>query len=331
MCEAKVREPRYEIIRKALKEAILDRRIKSGLVLLEGPIAKLFETSRGPVHTALEKLHNEGLIQRFDGRGFIPKSYSSDVTPVREPLTFENLGVARVAAENMESTPAADRIFDAVEEAVTMSIAFGHFKINEIALSEYYGVSRTVAREVLGRLKSRQLVEKTNQSPWLAGPLTARAVADDFEIRALLEPALLIDSAPHLDSDKIFAMQQRLQYLIDHPEEQTATAVAKIESELHSEWLSFAHNKKALKMIAQSQLPLMVNRIFFSTLGIPPGDPVFMEKKLIVDHLMQGAYEAAAVSLKVHLKTAAERTKKRLKVLSVFPQPELPSYMVRVA
>lgn len=320
----------YEVIRKALREAILDRRIQPGLVLLEGPIAKLFDTSRGPVHTALEKLFEEGLIQRFDGRGFIPKSFSSDVEPVRAKLTFENLGITKVAAQPVESRPAADRIFDDVEEAVAMSIAFGHFKINEIALSEYYGVSRTVAREVLGRLKSRQLVEKTKQSPWLAGPLTARAVADDFEIRALLEPALLIDSAPQLDPDKVFAMQRRLAHLILHPEEQTASAVAKIESELHSEWLSFAHNKKALKMIAQSQLPLMVNRIFFSTLGIPPGDPVFMENKLVVDHIAQGAYEAAAASLKAHLKHAAERTRKRLKVLSVFPEPQLPPYLVRV-
>lgn len=64
-----------------------------GLVLLEGPLAQLFGTSRVPVRRALSLLHEEGLITRFEGRGFIVAQPDEEVEPLRLALTGELFGL----------------------------------------------------------------------------------------------------------------------------------------------------------------------------------------------------------------------------------------------
>ena len=65
------RRLRYELIRQRLRQAIVEQRVVPGLVLLEGPVAKVFGTSRIPVRKAFELLHAEGLLSTFDGRGYL--------------------------------------------------------------------------------------------------------------------------------------------------------------------------------------------------------------------------------------------------------------------
>ncbi|MBZ5875505.1 GntR family transcriptional regulator [Chromohalobacter israelensis] len=324
------RAPRYVMIQETLRKAIQAQRLPSNQILLEGPIARLFGTSRGPVRKALELLHEQGLISRFEGRGFLATPDPESVKPVRDPLTPEMLGLGGDERPVVDTRSAADRIYVQVEEAVATCLAFGHFRIIETVLSEYHGVSRTVAREVLGRLRNQRLIEKDRHSHWLAGPLTAQAVADDYEIRVLLEPAALKVSGPLLDRAELEAMRDEVQRLIDHPELQNAAAITRLEQDLHQRCLRLYPNRKAREMIAQSQLPVIVNRIFFQTLGVPPDEPLLMEHKLVLDHLLFGAFDAAASSLQSHLQAAAERSRRRLKVLSVFPEPSLPPYLLKI-
>ncbi|RMS28868.1 Regulatory protein, GntR, partial [Pseudomonas coronafaciens pv. garcae] len=56
------------------------------LVLLEAPLAELFGTSRVPVRKALNLLHEEELISRFDGRGYLVNPQSEHVEPLRLSL-----------------------------------------------------------------------------------------------------------------------------------------------------------------------------------------------------------------------------------------------------
>lgn len=324
------RAPRYAMIEDSLRDAIQTGRVPLNQVLLEGPIARLFGTSRGPVRKALERLHEQGLISRFEGRGFLATPEPDEVVPAREALTPERLGLGADASPVVDTRPAAERIHAEVEEVVATCLAFGHYRIVETSLSEYYGVSRTVAREVLGRLRSQRLIEKDRHSHWLAGPLTAQAVAEDYEIRVLLEPAALRASGPLLERRELEAMGARVQRLIDHPDQLTAATIAELEQDLHHSCLRHYRNRKAGEMIAQSQLPVVVNRLFFQTLGVPEGEPLLMEHKLVIDHLLYGAFDAAASSLQSHLLVAAERTRRRLKVLSVFPEPDLPPYLQRI-
>lgn len=323
-------KPRYEVIRDTLRDSLTERRMATGVVLLEGPIANIFGTSRAPVRKALDLLHAEGLISRFEGRGYIAARPNETVAPLRTVLSRATLGLDRDDAA-MDKRPAADRIFPDVEQTVATCITFGHFRLIESALSDYYSVSRTVVRQVLSRLRDRGLVEKDPHAHWLAGPLTARSVAEDYEIRALLEPNALKASAPYLDHRLLQGMRQRLVDVMDGNRPPTPALMAAVEQDLHVVCLRHADNRKAASIIRQSQLPIMVNSVFSRTLGATKDEALFMEHKLVIDHLLRDALDAAASSLEAHLRAAAKRTMQRLKVLSVFPEPPLPAYLVRIA
>ena len=62
---------RYRAIYSSLRSAIQIGRLLPGQVLLEGPIAEVFGTSRIPVRKALKLLSDEGMIRRFDGWGYL--------------------------------------------------------------------------------------------------------------------------------------------------------------------------------------------------------------------------------------------------------------------
>lgn len=90
--EAGERKLRYELIRHRLRQAIVDRRIVPGLVLLEGPVADVFGTSRVPVRKAFHLLHEEGLLQKFMGRGYMVAPRGQQVEPLRLPIDEASLG-----------------------------------------------------------------------------------------------------------------------------------------------------------------------------------------------------------------------------------------------
>src|SRR5882762_7771083 len=87
---------RYEMVEQVLRANIVGGRIPRGLVLLEGPIAALMQTSRAPVQTALLRLEAQGLVRRFDGRGFMVAQPGEAVEPARLDLREIGLHIPKV-------------------------------------------------------------------------------------------------------------------------------------------------------------------------------------------------------------------------------------------
>lgn len=130
------------------------------------------------------------------------------IEPLRLTLSHALLGLA--SDEELDTRPLGERIYEELGSALSTCIAFGHFRLDEQAAAEHYGVSRTVVREALMRLRDRGLVEKEPYSQWLAGPLTAREVTEDYELRACLEPEALRQSAPRLGRELLEQMLERV-------------------------------------------------------------------------------------------------------------------------
>jgi DNA-binding GntR family transcriptional regulator len=321
---------RYQLIHDRLKSAIVRGRITAGLVLLEGPVARLFGTSRVPVRKAFEMLHAGGLLHTFDGRGYLVAHPEGGVpSPVREPLSEAALGFDETPPP-LDLPSHSERIYDALEAAVSLSIVFGHFRINEGDAADTFGVSRGVVREALQRLRDLGLVEKTAYSHWLCGPLTARAVAQDYELRMLLEPAALAASQPFLSHDVLVAARDALDRAIATPDEVDAAALHRLELTLHVECLAYAPNRKLLGMVGRAHMPLTVNHAFYEAFHMHPDVGTLVEHREVVTRLIAGDANGAADALAAHLQAGCRRTLQRLKVLAVLPEPELPGYMQRI-
>ncbi|ADU36843.1 GntR family transcriptional regulator [Variovorax paradoxus] len=324
--EAGERKLRYEVIRNRLRQAIVDKRIVQGLVLLEGPVADVFGTSRVPVRKAFHLLHEEGLLQKFPGRGYMVAPRGQQVEPQRLAIDEASLGQDAQGA-TIYIPSESERIYGEFEQSISAAVVFGHFRIDEVRAMKYFNVNRVALREVLSRLVDRGLVEKSAYAAWRAGPLTARAIAQDFEVLLLLAPAALLESGPKLDEPFLLGLRQALR----DPEAVGTEELLRIEGQIHGDCLSRHPNTKMLGILRQCQMPLIVNRTFCRMFQQLVSPLLLDEYRRIVAHLCEREFALAAEALAAHLQAARKRTQQQLKVLAVLPEPQFPDYLVRVA
>jgi DNA-binding GntR family transcriptional regulator len=321
----RVSERLYEIIYRSLAGQIGGGDLPPGLVLLEGPLADAFQVSRAPVKAALRLLFRDGLVQRFEGRGYMIPGRTA---PLRIGLKAAGLRSGIDGAEDAVPPRAGwERIYLHAEREIGAAIAFGRFRVLEARMAGHYGVSRTVVRDVLSRMHERRLIEKDPRSHWVAGPLTAGTLRDYYEIRRVLEPAALMLAAPRLDADVLAAMRARVQAVAVRRAPVQADTMLALDEDLHVRCVQRTGNFRLTEMIQDSQTVLIANHTFLRYLGVPEALPELDEHRVIFDLLLQGNAEAAAAALRAHLDRSLDRALSRLKVMSVIPLPELPGFL----
>ncbi|MDR2316209.1 MULTISPECIES: GntR family transcriptional regulator [unclassified Pseudomonas] len=321
---------RYETIRNTLREAILGGQAIPGLVLVEGPLAELFGTSRVPVRQALNLLHDEGLIRRFDGRGFLIDPEGTCEAPLRVPLTRKLLGL-EPQEDLIDYRPLGERIYDHLAETVIRFMVFGHYRIDEQTAAQELNVSRNVVREALMRLRDKGLVEKEPYAQWLAGPLTAQAVKQDYELRILLEPDALRQGIEHVPRSELESMLKRIITAQEAGRHVQRADIEQLEQDLHVTCIAGVSNTRMAAVIRQCQIPMNVGRVLHEALHTSNDEAMLIEHRLIFEALLYGTVESACSCLRDHILKARERTLQRLKVLSVLPEPQVPGYLQRMA
>ena len=318
--------PYYQLVRDELARNLVAGKLWPGIVLLEGPIATLLGVSRGPVKRALELLADEGLIRRFSGRGYLVGPPGDEAKPARVNLRALDLDVSG-EIQDYAQRATWQKIYGEVAESVVACVPFGTYQISESALCVHFDVSRTVVRDVLGRLNHDGLVEKDRWSHWTAGPLTARDVKEHFEIRELLEPIALRLSSKSLPRQTVQSLLARLEDKACAVSSLAATQFEELERDLQEACLAGVANRRLSATIRQSRMPLIINRLFAQHFG-PSEVPVALQEfKRVLDHLLAGEAEAAADALSSHLRLEMERTTARLKVLSVLPAQDVAPYL----
>lgn len=310
---------RYELVAAALRANIAAGRLPPGLVLLEGPIAGLLGTSRAPVQAALRILEEEDLVRRFEGRGYLVGGPSTAEKPIRADLAKLGLRVSDEIDSALQNRGLWERVYEEVETAVAASLVFGDFRIIESELGEYYGVSRTVVRDVLSRLHERGLIAKTASSHWVVNALTAQSVRERFKLREILEPEALRLAAETTEYDRIAETLRRERER--DPAAQDAGAWTGLDDALMIHCLMRAPNRHLVELIEQNRRPLAAASRALTKLGLPD-DAVATSEYLTLFELIAGrAIEAAATYWRSHLSTLGEKNLARLKIVAVFPDP----------
>lgn len=322
---------RYEIAEDVLRTNIDEGILPPGLVLLEGPIADILQTSRAPVQRALQTLEAEGLVHRFKGRGYLVGSGKAALEPVRLDVKSLGLIIPQHADEALQSRSSWERIYNTVERDVAGCVVFGQYRIIETELADHFAVSRTVVRDVLTRLRERGLVRKNQSSHWIAGPLTAQTVKDHFMLRGLLEPPALIAADPHIDREALTRLHDRLVELEHRPTTDLPADLAEVQSRFIDICVLSAPNERLRELIANNLLPVTAIEQLLGRLGLP-GDPIVItELRLVVELLMRGTSTAAAAMLQAHLEASLKRMIAQMKIVAIIPGPSATAdYLTRV-
>lgn len=328
---AQTSQRRYEIVEAALRANIGEGQLPRGLVLLEGPIADIMQTSRAPVQRALQRLELDGLIHRFDGRGYLVGPPGLQATPIRADIRSFGFRIPQAIDEALQSRASWERIYDVVESDVAACVVFGQYRIIEIELAEHFNVSRTVVRDVLSRLQERGLVRKNQSSHWIAGPLTAQSIKDHFALRRILEPPALVSAAPHLDRQRLTSLLERFVakegLAIGEPEE----SLEAFETLLIDTCVLTTPNEKLREMIRDNLLPVLASERLLRQLGLPSDRTQITEHRLVVELLLRGAVDAAAAMLARHIDASMNRNIAQMKIVAVIPEPtSIAAYLTRV-
>ncbi|MBC7479957.1 MAG: GntR family transcriptional regulator [Pseudorhodobacter sp.] len=306
-------EPRYELIAQVLRHNIGSGALPVGLVLLEGPIAALMQTSRMPVQAALRVLAAEGLVHRFDGRGYLVGSTDTAIVPLRRDIGTFDLDIPQQVDDALQTRGTWKHFYDQVEEQVAACQVFGEFRIVETELAEYLAVSRTVVRDVLSRLQERGLVRKNASSHWIAGPLTARTLREKFELRAIIEPAALRLAAPHIHYSQIEEFRDRIGTDPDlKPED--------LEDALMDYCIAQAPNTALVAMIQNNQMLLTAVNRALTSLGLPEDEVAQDQYRTLFDLIARHPIDSAAEYLRDHLHIMASKNLARMKIVAVISE-----------
>lgn len=327
---------RYDMVEEVLRQNILGGLIPRGLVLLEGPIAALMQTSRAPVQRALQRLEAQGMVRRFNGRGFIVARPGEILEPARLDLREIGLRIPQAIDAALQSRASWERIYEAVESDVAACLVFGRYRLIEAELADHFKVSRTVARDVLGRLEERGLVKKNQSSHWIAEPLTAQSIREHFALRRILEPQALISAAPLLDRARLAIVFERFRqaeaaFDDEVPADPRARDLEAFETLLIDTCVFATPNERLREEIRHNLLPVLAAERVLRQLGLPSDRAAVTEHRLIVELLLQDAIAAAAAMLDAHLASAERRSIAQIKIVAVLSEPQsVARYLTRL-
>lgn len=326
--------PKTELVYRSLRDHIVRKVFRDGLILRQGQISETFGVGRGPVADALRRLEDEGLIRKRVGHGFLVANGkgNGDVEPAEMDLADAGLEVPKGLRNALSLRRLKSHIYPKVEQAVASIQVFGRFRINQSALAEHYGVSRTIAHEILAELESVGLVTLGSNGRWYAGPLTYENIAEFYELRWILEPVALRQAASAIKIGELRRLREYLDAVLKRglfePEE-----MGRVETELHQDLVLRCANEQMRKVLIRCQLPIIST---FDTvernLGLRPQGSglreAVMDHAAVVDCLINGDSEGAAVALERHLRRAFELCAPHFKDQKVLPAAKTPPYIV---
>jgi len=314
--------PIYAQIHQMLRRAIQEGSLEAGTVLLEGHVADILGSTRSPVRQALRELENEGVISRFDGRGYVAGPHGT--APRRIPLEAAMLGV--------DSTPDVARktlgwevIYDEVERDLVHLSVFGRYRVNEVELARHFNVGRTVVREVLLRLESLGIIEKDERLRWVITPLDAQRIRDLYELRSLVEPAALRAAASHANPAEVRGMIESLHKAQRVYPKVSRTAMDALEHDLHVRLLSQCPNKELLGSLQRTRCILTLSKhVLGVSTPMPADDPFMSEHLAVLEAVAGGAPRRAADLLREHLEVSCVKVTERAEMVrGGFALPEV--------
>lgn len=307
--------PLYELIYRVLRQHIANESLPKGLVVREEAVARAFHSSRVPARAALRRLREEGLLHNLGRRGLIVRG-GARVQPLRLDLIAAGLKPPETASFHPTSRRA--KIYTEVEHAVASCSFFGRFRLNESLLAEHYGVSRTVAHEVVAQLDRVGLVEQDQNRRWYVAALTAERMREHFELRWLLEPVALDQAFSRLDRADLSVKKERLRSVMSG--RRTPAKLEKLERDLHIDTVLRCSNSRLRESIIRSQLPLFATYDAFQRiLDAHEVDMMLSEHLAIFEHLIAGERRKASHVLERHLKRSVHSNVDRLKKLGSLP------------
>jgi len=311
----------YEV----LKESIAIGYLEPGLVLLEGNISELFGISRSPVRQALQLLHENNLIFRFQGRGYQVGNFA--VEPIRRNLTASDF-YAFDDNSKIERVTTWRSIADVIEHDVLLSSMKGSFELNELKLAKKYNVSRTITHPILVYLQSIGVVEKVKYSSWSVVPLDNERLRNLYEARMQLEPFMISRATLNMSEREIKKFIDKLEKTAENYPNVEGIMLDELENDLHTRTVRMGGNLEIFNMLKRTYPVLLISKhMLGSTVALPDQDPFFHDHLEIFTRMLNKEGALASQALAAHLARSETKVQERLNEFREHGILNIPDYL----
>lgn len=227
---------------------------------------------------------------------------------------MSDLGFATARA----SRTSADRVFEALQDAIVRGDIAPGSRIGETELAERFGTSRGPLREALRRLESRRLVERTPHVGVRIAALDYATLIELYYLREALEGMAAHLAALHMTADEVISLKALLAAHEQDKALQADTAYFQQEGDLdfHYRIIQGSHND-ALSQLLIGELyhRIRMYRYQFSAYANRP-QKAFAEHQRIVEAIEARDGDFAEMLMRRHISSARQNIERRLKETS---------------
>jgi DNA-binding GntR family transcriptional regulator len=309
-----------------LSEEIRSGAIAAGVRLSETGVAQRFGISRAPARQALAELERRGLIRRTETRGYDVLASEKGSVPADELSSIGALEQAK-----FQFLPSWELIYREIEMEIVSRTSLASWRINEAILAKSYGVSRTVARDVVARLQQRGIVQKDLKGRWYAPALTTTHIDELYELRWVLEPLALEKAYPRLPVGILPRLSNAVEAAMASAEVIDGDALDALEQELHVELLGHCGNQALMQAINLPQALLVAHHFLYQSASeLIETEPFLPEHLDVLERLSAGNVPAAKEALVRHLQISRERAMMRIRAVAKTMSPRELPYLERL-
>jgi GntR family transcriptional regulator, trigonelline degradation regulator len=208
-----------------------------------------------------------------------------------------------------------DQAFDRLRDAIIT----GHFapgaRLIERELCEAMGVSRTSIREVLRRLEAEQLIEVEPRRGPIVARLSRKQVAEIYEVRAMLEAAIVRRFTVEASAENIAALKHIYQTLSQVRDQGDVAAIVNTTWQFIAYMMGVVDHELIGDMLQKLNARISVARVL--AISVPGRlQESARELAVVMEAIERRDGEGAAQSLMTYVRNAGEAALKHLDAAS---------------
>jgi DNA-binding GntR family transcriptional regulator len=209
-----------------------------------------------------------------------------------------------------------DQAFERLRDAIIT----GHFapgaRLIERELCEAMGVSRTSIREVLRRLEAEQLIEVEPRKGPIVARLTRKQVEEIYEVRAMLEAAIVRRFTVEASAENIAALKRIYETLSRVRDQGDVVAIVNTTRQFIEYMMGVVDHELIGDMLRKLNARISVARVL--AISVPGRlQQSARELEIVMEAIEHRDAEGAAQSLMTYVRNAGEAALRHLDDASV--------------
>lgn len=181
----------------------------------------------------------------------------------------------------------ADEAHRIVLDAIVTQKLAPRQKVSENILSDTFGISRTIARNLIEQLIAKHFLVSVSPRVTQVAPLTLMEIKQNFALRKMIMPHVITLAAPNADYEKLYALNDKIKSMLPVEDDQSALAILKVNRELNIELCRNAGYPMMLDWV--KQLEDMTMRIYWLYIKTQKSFPYLNEHQHALFEIMKNS------------------------------------------